>query len=326
MAETNPFTKTTTDVVPAGLKWTSDNAEKAAADNTFLRVGGEKVTKRVLSGGPRSWSSDDPAENRTIFNVTFRITGVPEHVTSALKYAGYDDSEIKAAVIDSITKDNYQNGKKKDYDEELERHTIGKQNKQPAEYYEDSQIIWFATNLKDAKSVSKKAAPKAPDASASSKPKVVGAKTLATRIENLKETDLLDVSDMTDDFKKINVRPVPKTNKSGKHYSRPLPFMSNDLNKYKKVIEHHYGVEGLTTYAANIEEVKNKLEGLKQNVPSNIPQPASHPATKPVTSVQPVTNKSTVPRPQTSTVPVVSSPKRIGTIGGGGFPVVPSIK
>lgn len=326
MAETNPFTKATTTTVPAGLKWTPDAAENAAKKNNFLRVGGEKVTSRLLSGAPRSWGSDDPAENRTIFNTTFRITGVPENVTEALRYVGYDENEIKAAIADSITRENYQNGKKAEYEEELERHAIGKQNKPQTECYEWGHVLWFAEHLKDAKSVNKKSAAsgKAPDASVAPKSKVVGAKTLAVRIENLKEGDLLDVSDMTDDFKKINVRPKPKTNKSNRHYSDPLPFMSNDLEKYKKVIEHHYGPEGLITYAANIEEVKNKLGGLKQAIPSNstIPQP-SH-AVKPV--VQPVTAKSTVPVPSHTTVPVVTSPKRIQTIGGGGFPLVPSIK
>lgn len=322
MAESNPFAKATAVTVPAGLKWTSDVAENAGKKNAFLRVGGEKVTSRLASGAPRSWSSEDPAENRTIFNVTFRITGTPENVAEALKYAGYDDDQVKAAIADSITRNNYQTTKKVEYDEELERHAIGKQNKPQAECYEWDHVVWFAKHLKDAKSVSKKSAPKAPDSSAAPKTKVVGAKTLKSRVENLKEGDLLDVSEMTEDYKKINVRPRPKTNKSNKHFSDPVPFMSNDLSKYKRVIEHYYGASGLTDYAANIEEVKNKLEGVKPAVQSNIPQPASDRTLKP--SVAPP--KATVPQPVRSTVPVLGSPKRISTVGGSGLPVFPPVK
>lgn len=322
MADSNPFAKATAVTIPAGLKWTSEAAENAKKKNTFLRVGGEKVTARLASGAPRSWSSDDPAENRTIFNVTYRITGTPENVAEALRHVGYDDGEIKAVIADSITHDNYQTTKKAEYDEELENHAISKQNKPQVACYEWDHILWFAEHLKDAKSVSKKSAPRAPDSSAAPKTKVVGAKTLKTRVENLKEGDLLDVSEMTEDFKKINVRPRPKTNKSNKHFSDPVPFMSNDLSKYKRIIEHYYGANGLTDFAANVEEVKNKLEGVKPAVQSNIPQPSSNHALKP--SVAPP--KTVLPQPGRSTVPVLGSPKRIGTVGGSSAPFFPAMK
>lgn len=328
MAETNPFTKVQS-TVPAGLKWSSEAATKAGNKNSYLRVGGEKVTSRFLSGATRSWGSDDPAENRTIFNTTFRITGTPENVAAALRPHNYDESEIRGVLADSITKDNYQTTKKAEYEAELAEHVAAKQNKPQAECYEWDHILWFAEHLKDAKSVSKKAAPKAPDANGNVAPKAknVGGKSLGARVDALKAGDLLDVSEMTADFKKICARPKPKTNKSNKAYSDPVPFMSNDLSKYKAIIEHHYGPEGLATYATNIEEVRNKLEGIKQPAPSNIPQPAAHPVTRPVVTGPVTATKSTVPQPQkTVTGPVLTSPKRISTLGGSAFPVIPSLK
>lgn len=327
MAQAKLFTKPTTDV-PAGLKWSSEAAEKAAEKNSFIRVGGEKISHRFLSGSSRSWSNDDAEENRTIFLVVFRLSGTPENVALALKHAGYTEEQIKSFLSDAITSDNFQTTKKSEFDEEIERHKTGKLNKPLVDNYDFEQLKWFAEHIKDAKIENKKSTPKglgSQDVITVAKTRLSPGSSLKERVEKLQDGHLLDVSDMGADFKGVKTKPAPKTEKSGKHFSSDLPFMSNNLDKYIKAVENVYGADGVTKYAKNIDEVRQKLQGIKvQANNSSIPLPNQAP--KSAITIPLPSKTQAVPVPTTAQgIPKIKSPK-VSTIGGGGFPNLPLMK
>ena len=261
----------------------------------------------------------------------FRITGTPENIRAALKYSEYSDTQIQEAIDGSITKNNYQTTKSSEYKQEISDHLDKKQNKPQGECYEWEQMLWFSNNLKDAKIENKKGPVKGQNAPVQQQ-RVGTGFSLKEKVAKLVQGKLLDVSDMTPDMKKINTRDIPKTSRSGKHYSSPVPFMSNDISKYIKAIEFLYGPEGLVTYADNIEDVRRAIQGLKSvqtiGINSNIPPPNILPINKSITPAKLGNVIAPIPTFKPTSVPSVKSPKtfNVGTIGGTGFPQIPSIK
>lgn len=327
MAHSTPFPKAVS--IPIELKWTPEAATKAAEKSSFIRVGGNKVSSRYLSGGPRSWTSANPLENRTIFNTEYRISGIPENVESALRYAGYSDEQIKEAIANSITRDNYSTTKATEYKQELALHIQNKESKPQTECYGWEQVLWFADNIKSAARESKKGEHKG---SAPVQQRVATGSSLLARAENVKSKGkLLDVSNMDMvTHKDIIARDIPKTAKPGKAWSMPVPFMSNDITKYIAAIQLLYGDNGVTTYAKNIEEVRNILQGYqtgKTTVPTVLPQAVAKPKLTPPkviagAAVAPVpVFKPTGP----AAVPKMRSPK-VGTVGGAAFPLIPPMR
>lgn len=321
MAQNKLFTKSQP-VVSAGLKWSIDSAEKHSSKNSFIRVG-EKPSTRFLSGAPRSWSSVDPAENRTVFNLTFRISGTPENITSALQSCQppYDPQAIADCLADCITKDNYETTKKDEYDEEVAIYKKMIQDKVPVDHYSVDQIKWFAKPevIKGVKVESKKSAAAGKNGSEASRTRLSPGSSIKERMDKINVGFILDISQMTSDFKNIKTKPIPKTNKSGKVYSGDLPFLTNDYEKYYQIVNHVYGTEGLLEFQDNLEDIKNQLTNGKNNqkqLKSNIPQATSTPSTV-----------STKPKPNLipSGNPTVKSPK-VNVINPSPLNDLPSMK
>lgn len=297
MAQTKSFAKSQP-VVEVGLRWSSESAEKHAKVNSFIRVGGEKASTRFLSGAPRSWSNSDPEENETVFIVSLRISGTPVHIREALKFAQYSDDEITDFLKDAITKDNYQSSKAEEYDAEIAAYKKMKTDKVPVEHYSIEQLNWFCNPdiIKNVKVESKKSVPKTQDSSAV-KTRTAPGTSIKERIEKLNDGFILDISGMTSDYKNIKTKPVPKTNKSGKFYSVPLPFLTNDYDKYYEIVNHVYGSEGLIKYIDNLEDIRRQLSTGKSNpsFKSLIPQP--HMSSASTTTTTTATPKPLVPKP-----------------------------
>jgi hypothetical protein len=249
-------------VVSLGLRWSSDDAEKNRVKNSFIRVGGDKASTRALSGALRSWSSADPAENETIFNCLYRISGTPENIRAALLAHNppYDEDTINECINDSITKDNYQTTKKEEFDEEVASYKKMKEDKAPVVHYTIEQINWFASkeNIGNMKIESKKAGAKGRNGEGT-KTRLAPGSSIVDRIAKLQEGFILDISGMTSDFKNIKTKPIPKTNKSGKVYVPELPFLTNDYNKYYEIVNHVYKTEGLITYEKELAAIQAKL-------------------------------------------------------------------
>lgn len=292
MAQVKSFAKSQP-VVEIGLRWSNDSAEKHAANYSFIRVGGEKASTRFLSGAPRSWSNPNTDENMTVFVLPLRISGTPEHIRQALKLASpaYTDAEINDFLSNAITKDNYESTKEEEYNEEIAFYKKMKTDKVPIEHYSQEQLNWFCNPeiIKNVKVESKKSVPKTQDSSAV-KTRTSPGTSIKERIEKLNDGFLLDISAMTSDYKNIKTKPAPKTNKSGKFYSVPLPFLTNDYDKYYDIVNHVYGSDGLIKYFENLEDVKRQLSAGKSNpsFKSLIPQPHT---------VTTTTTKSLVPKP-----------------------------
>lgn len=297
MAQVKSFAKSQP-VVEVGLKWSTDSAEKHLVGKSFIRVGGEKASTRFLSGANRSWISANPEENMTVFIVQLRISGTPEHIRQALKLAQYTDEEVSEFLKEAIDKDNYQTTKAEEYNEEIASYKKMKEDKVPVEHYSEEQLKWFCDPeiIKNVRVESKKSAPKT-QGNESVKTRSSPGASIKERIEKLNEGFILDISGMTSDYKNIKTKPIPKTNKSGKFYSAPLPFLTNDYDKYYEIINHVYGSDGLIKFVDNLEHVKKQLSVGKSNpsFKSLIPQPSN--------TTTATTTKTLLPKPNLVPVP-----------------------
>lgn len=247
-------------VVPAGFNWKKDAADKAQKAGKFLFVGGkEDVTKRTLSGFKRYWDSADPNDQRIIYNTTYRITGTPENVAQAMRWAGYTEADIAAALADSITRDNYMTTK---YEAAKAEIAYAKQvaEKKPAKVspFTLKHIVWFAQNLGQAKILTKtNGGANAPAAGGKKK----GArKSLADKVRDLAAGRTLDVSaiDPATGDGAVN-KPFSAKPRTGKYGTDRVPFISNNIANYRRAIEIVYGPAGLQTYATDIEYVTRAI-------------------------------------------------------------------
>lgn len=317
MATESPFP--TINVIPAKYRWTPEAAQKAATKGVFVRVGGTQVTPRYLSGAKRSWKSADPEENRTIFNLTYRITGTPESIRAALGYAGYTPEQIEAAIADSITSENWETDRYQDVVNEITASNEIKEKKPQAEGYELDQILWFAGNLKNAVVANK--------GGSEQKGQLTTARgtgnveSMADKIAKLKEGNTLDVSGM--DYatgKGVRSIPAPKTDKAGKFGTLALPFISNNIDNYIRAIELAYGPEGLTRYADEIEVVRRALQATPTNVGGKRGQQQPQVIKAPSPAVVPGANLAPVPNFQRTAASPVAG---VRTAGGNAFPTLP---
>lgn len=250
----------TINVVPAGFRWNTDAADTARAKGAFLRVGGNQVTRRYLSGADRSWNSENPEENQTIFHTGYRITGTPDSIRTALQYAQLSPEEIDNVIATAITRDNYASTKAQEVEEEIKAHSQAKQAKPVEEGYGFKEILWFGERIDTAVIATKTGAQKGHAAY----PGRGGAgDTLAEKIEKLGQGKVLDVSNMDiNTGKGVRTVPAPKTSKSGKFGTDNIPIISNDLNKYTRAIELAYGTDGVRKYVLDIEVVKQALANI----------------------------------------------------------------
>jgi len=336
---TTPFLPTI-NVVPAGFRWTVDAGTKAGAKGAFLRVGGQQVTRRFLSGAKRSWASTDPAENQTVFHTGYRITGTPENIRTALAYAGLGEDQIAQILASVITRDNWQTTMADEVQRELALREGLKQAKPAAEGgYGLNDILWFAQNLKSAVFQTKTGEQKGPVTS----PGRAGAgESLADKVRKLAAGKVLDVSNMDiHTGKGVRTVAAPKTWKSGKYGSIDpvsrqyrIPIISNDLNKYIRAIQLAYGADQEATFAADIEVVRrginNAAAGARGTVMpgAGVPAQAASPPRVLAQAPSPprVPGATIAPAPVfTAAVPRVASPQRVGTVGGGNLPGIPAL-
>lgn len=303
----------TINVTPAAFRWSPEAARKAAEKAQFIRVGGPNgVTPRSITGAERWWKSADPNVNRDIFATGARISGTPENITAALRYAGVDENQIQQVLNQAITKDNYQTTMAAAYQQERDGRKGLKGTKPVAEGYTWDQIEWFSTNLNTAR-VSTKTGEQKGTVAAGGR----GAgESLADKYHKLQPGKVLDVSGMDINTGK-NVRTInqPKTTKAGK-FGRTIPIFSNNADTYVAAIQRIFGPEGLNTYANEINFVRQSLAAPRAAVagplvaaPFRVPSPPRVPGQTlaPVPVFQPA-------------VPTVASPAGLRTVGGGAIP------
>lgn len=318
MAATQPQFPTI-NVVPAGFRWNDDAAKTALERGTFLRVGGQSVGRRTLSGARRAWASDDPEENRTIFLIFHRITGTPENVRAALQYAGFSAADIDEAIAGAVTRENYQTTMAQAVQDELARHANTRRTKPQVEGYDWEQIVWFGQNIKSAQIGTKTGEARGAVATGG---RAGAGDTLAEKLRKLGQGKVLDVSNMDlATGKGVRSIPAPKTAKSGKfgYDIGRVPIISNNLDKYVRALELAYGGDVRTIYAQHIGQVRAALGGAPAGA-GGVRAPSPPRATGAVIA----------PPPQFIAVggaPRVATPRGggVGTIGGAGLVAVPPV-
>jgi hypothetical protein len=311
-----PF-PTQVNAVPPGFKWSAQNAQKAAENNAFIRVGGDKtVTRRFLSGAERSWQKlNDPREANTVFSLEYRITGTPEDIRRALQLAGVTQQDIQAVLANAVTRDNYKTTKANEYNMETDRHKASKESKsENGGQYDLKQILWFAQNLKNAQIETSTGGQRLSVAGGRG-----GGGSIQEKVMNVGPGKIIDVSGM--DLvtgKGIKTGNWPKTGKSGKAWAGNIPIMSNDPARYRRAIELVYGPEGLTKYGQQIDVVTNALQGgMQQALPTFQQQVSPRTVASPVRPLGSTLSQGPVFQP---TVPQMGTPRGIGTLGGNQFP------
>lgn len=258
-------------VVPSGFRWSVADAERQATRRSFLRVGPIRRTKQGANANPvrfrslsgavkKSWSSTDPEELNTIFNVQYRITGTPENVRLALQYAGVPAQEIERVIADSITANNYQTTKAREYQQELAAYQ-GRVRAGPSQPgYGINELLWFAQNLPAAYSVNNRGTTTGKAAGRAAGRGGGGKSLLAAYQAAAASGKFVDVSNIDNvtgaGYKTRKTR--PKTVQGGVG-TADIPIVSKDLENYIRALEIIFGPDARQQYAAQIEQVRGML-------------------------------------------------------------------
>lgn len=311
MAET---TAPVINVIPPNYRWSAAAAGKAADKHVYLRVGGAKgVTKRALSGAERtSWSKPENAEEYdTIFINEVRITGTPENVQAALTMAGFPLDQIQTLFNGAITRDNYKTTMKAVYDAEIAAHSAIKGGKTKTPVYSTENLLWFFKELPNATIVYK-----------SGEKKTTGggrgggrSETLADRIAKLPAGKVLDVSalDVVTGVGATQKNAPKGAGRAGKFGTDRIPIISNDLAKYIRALELAYGADAKTTFAQDIELVRQGIAARNAGAaPIVAPRGASPRAVSP-----------RVPGAVLAAAPVLRAASPPATIGRAAVPTIP---
>ena len=312
--------------VPAGVRWSQEDAQKAAEKHAFIRVGGKNVTYRYISGAVRSWNSDKPDEQSTLFNRQYRITGTPEKITEALTHAGLTSAQISRVLTESISADNVQTPAfTRAYQEELDALTSHRKTTSSTDTqttFTIAQLISLGERVKDSTIV---------------RPTKVGGKSTPTagtlrgpslkeRLETLGTDKVLDVSNMDRQTGK-NVRSVarPKSSRGGKFLSQTVPIVSNDLDRFISAVQLVYGSssgheDAIAEARQFFSQETTKPKKAKSPKPKKAKAPASQVAA-PQGQVSPPRQRSPIVN---CPVPRVNSP--ITTRGGSSLPTIASLR
>lgn len=319
--------------VPAGVRWTQEDAQKALAKHAFIRVGGKNVTYRYISGALRSWNSDKPDEQSTLFNLQHRITGTPEKITEALTYAGFTPAQISQVLASSIGATNVEtqttaNLAFKKECETLESHRKTATATETQSSYTVAQLISLGDRVRDSTIVRPtKVSKSTPTAGTLRGP------SLKERLDTLGAEKVLDVSNM-DRLTGKNVRSVhrPKSSRGGKFLSQDVPIVSNNLGNFVSAVGLIYG--GVAGHQATVSEA----EKFFSQETTKVKKPKSPKTKKPKSPKAKKVTKSASPHaaaPQNSPlrqrspvvncpVPRVSSP--VMTRGGISLPSIATLR
>ena len=218
---------------PNGLYWSKEEAVKAVAKHTFIRVSkSDKRSMRQITGAERVWSNPDTRDE--IYITTFRISGKTDDVKTALLAAGYSPEQVSGAISTAITVENYKRRQRKSYNKEKENLKLYKIEEK--EKREKSQVPWetllqIAANVKEAQVVMKER-PKTPG-------KKGKGKTMVDRFEEMHDHEgkIIDVSEMREDGTKITLKSKPKSERGRFVFIESIPIMSRSEEKYLRALE-----------------------------------------------------------------------------------------
>lgn len=308
--------------VPAGIRWSQEDAQKALAKRAFIRVGGKNVTYRYISGALRSWNSDKQDERSTLFNLQYRITGTPESITEALTQGGLTQAQVTRALSDSISAENVQShAVARLYSEELvalEELRKSTATTETTLSYTLADIISLGERVKDATIIkpSKTGGKSTPTAGTLRGP------SLKDRLAGLGSDKVLDVSNMDRQTGK-SVRSVarPKSSRGGKFLSQQLPIVSNNLDNFTAAIRLIHGTtSGHQAAVTEAEQFFSQVGGKPKK--SKSPKPKKVKVAKKAPSPVPDAPRQRSPVVNCP-VPRIASP--VVTRGGISLPTIASL-
>lgn len=305
-------------VIPAGFKFTTDAANKAAKAGKYIAVGGDKTNQHSLSGRKQQWKKDPTV----IYNTDYRITGRPADVKLALEYAGMPSADADRVVANSITSQNAETTKADEIaKEEALYEQIKKQTVKKESPYTLRDVLWFAEHMKDMK-----IATQSGERTGAAGTKRTQAASLADKINNLKDDKVIDVSSIdqqTGSGARVVAR--PKTERSKKFGTTTIPIISNNVANYRRAIELAYGADGLQAYANDIATVEALINRANSPVAvtgvAPIPvavQGAPAPAAQPPIAQPPARVPGAMIAPPVTIQPVT-------TVGGAGLAAIPPL-
>lgn len=244
------------------------NREKAAIlgqQGKFLRVGGRQATARKISNAPANWrgSSKKPADN-DIYVQEYFIAGPQNEVYYELRDDGVSEDRIRQAIANAITRDNWDLRQAdverlraiEDRAPKARTGTRGTGMKKTSRYsFDDAMRIFEAA--RDAKNVEwavvertvthRTRAPAAPRQKES----------LADRARKYENhpTQAIDVSQMAADGSNVRLAKIPSANsRSVKVYIPGLPFVSDNLERFKEAVALVYGHSKMLSYENAIRD------------------------------------------------------------------------
>jgi hypothetical protein len=273
-------------VVP-GLVWNQDKYNKALKDNTYVYVrsqteiaegeanaasndgkGIKKTGQRKLSNAPKVWK----VNANYVVDTQYRICGDFEQVAKALFFAGqfasydlaeqYIQSNPNGTVLHS---GNYLNNPL--FDQE-EKKTATDNLEKKTSRYRLEDIILFSKHIKSVQ-IPREVVNAQGNVSTSPRTKRNKPVSLADKINKaVAEGKILDISKMKENGSESRSKPQLKEgSKSLLRNTTNFPFLySNKVEPLQYAIKLLYGDAGLVTYAADLEELRQKLSSGKPSV------------------------------------------------------------
>ncbi|MEM2986859.1 MAG: hypothetical protein QXV60_02040 [Nitrososphaerota archaeon] len=235
--------------VPLGFRWSKDLAEKAKSKGQFIKVGGSRTKKVYLKDAIKFWNSPSPDDQKIIFNFETRLAGTPEDVTTALKYAKFNNDEIVRIIGDSVTKDNYLFNQ--NYKNEMQLFPSPVKKRETTSLQDVLSLLGNVEELK----IQGSKTPTKRKTKASPKPEFSPVKKA---YENLVQGKVIDVSKLEDTGKGYRTVKDPKVTRT-KVKSSTLPIITNDVDKYVTALKLIFGPDAESKYSKDIQEVKEKL-------------------------------------------------------------------
>lgn len=284
--------KTEPRLIPAGLAWTAEKAELAASRVHYINVNSNadmSVGPRVLSGAIKRWMKEPDVIY--VNDNKYRITGTRADIEMALEYAQFPAPLISQILDTAITKDNYLNDKKAEFNKEIVSYSTraSKKSNKDTPVLSMEYLSWLKENLSKGQKVSKKGNYlMASNMTTSSR-----SKSLKTKYENVigKSGKVLDISVRWGKISQESIKP-----RNGKIKAPTLKIITDDADKFVDAIQEIFGNEGLITYANDINYIRSRTGhggvGLIQSSHSPLPIssstipsssiPSSTPAHKPI--------------------------------------------
>ena len=304
-------------VVSKGMRWSQEQANKAAQEHKYIKVGA-KPGHLLLSGGPARWKKPETAGD--VYVSSLRVAGNPATIRQLFIGLGVPAADIDRHLAAAYTAQNYQAGLKAQYDGEVAAYKQWKQQRDVQKKATGGptvtldQLQYFVDHLQGAAPVAAARATGAGSPRATGSPRVTRVKALAERLADANaKGKVLDVSKMNvakgTGIKMIN-RPGPNSKKVG---VAGLSIVSSDPAMYAHAVRQ---------LGAQYEPYVNQYNALVAQKTAVVTAPLAAPRLPAATSpVLPALPAATSPLTGGFALPTVPGGTALPTLPGTALPI-----